>query len=159
MTVPMFPRNYKTPEPILINYDVVRFIFIARASLDHLRLQKNKNASSLRPTCIFFTVVGLWFFKLFPCLSQVINNACATQAVISLLLNCEHPDLELGPELTKLKEFSRSFDPKMRGLALSNSQTIRAAHNSMAQQHMFEVADHPRSTVSKRNFLHTLVKY
>lgn len=31
-----------------------------------------------------------------------------------------------------------SFDPKMRGLALSNSQTIRAAHNSMARQTLFE---------------------
>ncbi|KAJ2954539.1 hypothetical protein O0L34_g2824 [Tuta absoluta] len=69
---------------------------------------------------------------------QVINNACATQAVVSLLLNCRHPDVELGPELTKLKEFSMSFDPKMRGLTLSNSQTIRAAHNSMALQNIFE---------------------
>ncbi|CAK1554181.1 unnamed protein product [Leptosia nina] len=69
---------------------------------------------------------------------QVINNACATQAVISVLLNCNHPDIELGPELTKLKEFSMSFDPKMRGLALSNSHTIRAAHNSVAQQPLFE---------------------
>ncbi|VVD01098.1 ubiquitin carboxyl-terminal hydrolase isozyme L5 [Leptidea sinapis] len=70
---------------------------------------------------------------------QVINNACATQAVVSLLLNCNHPDVDLGPELTKLKEFSMSFDPKMRGLTLSNSQTIRAAHNSMAQQTLFEI--------------------
>ncbi|XP_022131006.1 ubiquitin carboxyl-terminal hydrolase isozyme L5 [Pieris rapae] len=69
---------------------------------------------------------------------QVINNACATQAVISLLLNCNHPDIHLGPELTMLKEFSMSFDPKMRGLTLSNSQTIRASHNSMAQQTFFE---------------------
>lgn len=69
---------------------------------------------------------------------QVINNACATQAVISLLLNCNHPDLELGQELSKLKEFSMSFDPRMRGLTLSNSQTIRGAHNSMANQTLFE---------------------
>ncbi|XP_026730911.1 LOW QUALITY PROTEIN: ubiquitin carboxyl-terminal hydrolase isozyme L5-like [Trichoplusia ni] len=71
--------------------------------------------------------------------SQVINNACATQAVISLLLNCNHPDVNIGPELTTLKEFSMSFDPKMRGLTLSNSPTIRNAHNSMAQQALFEI--------------------
>ncbi|XP_034834551.1 ubiquitin carboxyl-terminal hydrolase isozyme L5 [Maniola hyperantus] len=69
---------------------------------------------------------------------QVINNACATQAVISLLLNCNHPDVWLGPELTRLKEFSMSFDPKMRGLTLSNSQTIRSAHNSVAQATLYE---------------------
>ncbi|XP_047543500.1 ubiquitin carboxyl-terminal hydrolase isozyme L5 [Vanessa atalanta] len=69
---------------------------------------------------------------------QVINNACATQAVVSLLLNCSHPDVDLGPELTKLKEFSMSFDPRMRGLTLSNSQTIRTAHNSMSNQTLFE---------------------
>ncbi|CAH1647785.1 unnamed protein product [Spodoptera littoralis] len=69
---------------------------------------------------------------------QVINNACATQAVVSLLLNCDHPDVDLGPELSSLKEFSMSFDAKMRGLTLSNSQTIRSAHNSMAQQSIFE---------------------
>lgn len=69
---------------------------------------------------------------------QVINNACATQAVVSLLLNCTHSDLNLGPELTKLKEFSMSFDPKMRGLTLSNSETIRSAHNAMARQTLFE---------------------
>ncbi|XP_050361261.1 ubiquitin carboxyl-terminal hydrolase isozyme L5 [Nymphalis io] len=69
---------------------------------------------------------------------QVINNACATQAVVSLLLNCNHPDVDLGPELTKLKEFSMSFDPRMRGLTLSNSQTIRTAHNSMSNQTLFE---------------------
>lgn len=69
---------------------------------------------------------------------QVINNACATQAVVSLLLNCTHPDVDIGPELTKLKEFSMSFDPRMRGLTLSNSQTIRMAHNSMSPYMHFE---------------------
>ncbi|XP_072931180.1 ubiquitin carboxyl-terminal hydrolase isozyme L5 isoform X2 [Epargyreus clarus] len=69
---------------------------------------------------------------------QVINNACATQAVISILMNCRHSDVDIGPELTKLQEFSRSFDPYMRGLALSNSQTIREAHNSVAPGQFFE---------------------
>ncbi|XP_023941364.1 ubiquitin carboxyl-terminal hydrolase isozyme L5 isoform X2 [Bicyclus anynana] len=69
---------------------------------------------------------------------QVINNACASQAVINMLLNCNHPDVYLGPELTKFKEFTMSFDPYMRGLTLSNSQTIRAAHNSMSRPCLFE---------------------
>lgn len=69
---------------------------------------------------------------------QVINNACASQAVISILMNCHHPDLQLGEDLETLKEFSMQLDPSMRGLALSNSTTVRAAHNSMARQALFE---------------------
>ncbi|KAK2193901.1 hypothetical protein NP493_6g05035 [Ridgeia piscesae] len=69
---------------------------------------------------------------------QVINNACATQAIISILLNCAHEDLQLGGTLTTFKEFAQSFDPATKGLALSNSDVIREVHNSFARQQMFE---------------------
>jgi ubiquitin carboxyl-terminal hydrolase L5 len=69
---------------------------------------------------------------------QVINNACATQAILSILLNCEHPDIDLGKTLTGFKKFTRDFDPANRGLALSNSDVIRQVHNSFARQQMFE---------------------
>lgn len=69
---------------------------------------------------------------------QVINNACATQAIISILLNCKHPDISLGPTLTEFKEFCQTFDANMKGLSLSNSQTIRSVHNSFARQNLFE---------------------
>lgn len=41
---------------------------------------------------------------------QVINNACATQAIVSVLLNCFHSDMSLGDTLTEFREFSQSFD-------------------------------------------------
>jgi len=69
---------------------------------------------------------------------QVIQNACATQAIISILMNCSHPDMNLGPVLTELKDFTKAFDPSMKGLALSNSEVIRAVHNSFARQTIFE---------------------
>ncbi|XP_043942713.1 ubiquitin carboxyl-terminal hydrolase isozyme L5 [Protopterus annectens] len=69
---------------------------------------------------------------------QVINNACATQAIVSVLLNCIHDDIHLGETLTEFKEFSQSFDAAMKGLALSNSEVIRQVHNGFARQQMFE---------------------
>lgn len=69
---------------------------------------------------------------------QVINNACATQAIISILLNCIHSDVQLGSTLSEFKEFSQHFDPAMKGLALSNSDVIKQVHNSFARQQMFE---------------------
>ncbi|CAL8143646.1 unnamed protein product [Orchesella dallaii] len=69
---------------------------------------------------------------------QVINNACASFAIISTLMNLDHPDVELGKVLSEFKDFTKSFDPAMKGLALSNSETIRSVHNSFARQTLFE---------------------
>ncbi|KAL8576676.1 ubiquitin carboxyl-terminal hydrolase [Nucella lapillus] len=69
---------------------------------------------------------------------QVINNACATQAILSILLNCSHGDLGLGDTLTSFKDFAQNFDPALRGLSLSNSDLIREVHNSFSRQQMFE---------------------
>ncbi|OBS80029.1 hypothetical protein A6R68_21770, partial [Neotoma lepida] len=78
------------------------------------------------------------FFKFELQDNQVINNACATQAIVSVLLNCTHQDVHLGETLSEFKEFSQSFDAAMKGLALSNSDVIRQVHNSFARQQMFE---------------------
>ncbi|XP_059059850.1 ubiquitin carboxyl-terminal hydrolase isozyme L5-like [Achroia grisella] len=87
---------------------------------------------------------------------QLIRNACSTQIIISLLLNCAHPDVDIGPELTKLKEFSMPLDPTMRGLSLGNTSSIRTAHNSMAQQVMYGVN---RKTASKSGSPYHFVGY
>ena len=42
---------------------------------------------------------------------QVIENACATQAIISVLLNCKHSDIDLGDNLKDFKSFVSNFDP------------------------------------------------
>ena len=69
---------------------------------------------------------------------QVINNACATQAILSILLNTKHQDIQLGSTLTSFKDFVQSFDPMTKGLTLSNSDPIKQVHNSFSRQQMFE---------------------
>lgn len=70
---------------------------------------------------------------------QVINNACATQAILSILLNAAHSDIQLGSTLTDFKDFVTSFDAYNKGLALSNAGQIRTVHNSFARQTLFEL--------------------
>lgn len=86
-----------------------------------------------RPTVDAPEEQGIFFAK------QVIQDACATQAIISVLLNCTSPHLELGSSLTEFREFVGSFPADLKGAALADSETIRTAHNSFARPEPFMV--------------------
>ncbi|KAJ5786674.1 uncharacterized protein N7503_011886 [Penicillium pulvis] len=74
--------------------------------------------------------------------AQTIQNACGTQAILSVILNNDNPPaplqpITLGNELSSFKEFTTGFPAELRGEALSNSEAIRTAHNTFARASPF----------------------
>ncbi len=62
---------------------------------------------------------------------QVVQDACATQAIVNVLMNIpEGTEFVLGEELSKMKTFTADFDMEMKGLSIGNSEILREAHNS-----------------------------
>ncbi|KHJ43301.1 PRP38 family protein [Trichuris suis] len=70
---------------------------------------------------------------------QVVQNACASQALINLLLNCESRDVDIGSTLREFKTFTANMDPASRGLCLTNCDKIRSVHNSFSRPLLFEL--------------------
>lgn len=82
--------------------------------------------------------------------AQTIQNACGTQAILSVILNNDTTSsasssgadgsaerIEIGPDLSEFKDFTTGFPSELRGEALSNSQMIRETHNSFARSSPF----------------------
>lgn len=72
--------------------------------------------------------------------AQTIQNACATQALLSVLLNKTQDGeggVDIGSALRDFREFTIELPPEFRGEALSNSDLIRETHNSFARSSPF----------------------
>lgn len=82
--------------------------------------------------------------------AQTIQNACGTQAILSVILNNDksrdplssgadatRTTIDIGSELQEFKDFTTGFDASLRGESLSNSELIRTTHNSFAKSNPF----------------------
>ncbi|KAK5656167.1 hypothetical protein OQA88_4927 [Cercophora sp. LCS_1] len=75
--------------------------------------------------------------------AQTIQNACGTQALLSVLLNKTDPAtgeagyVDVGESLADFRDFTMVLPPEFRGEALSNSELIRDVHNSFAKSSPF----------------------
>ncbi|KAJ7189859.1 ubiquitin C-terminal hydrolase [Mycena pura] len=63
--------------------------------------------------------------------NQLSDDACASLAILNIVLNC--PDVEIGEELALFKRETESMSPVMKGLAISSSPFIRKAHRELAR--------------------------
>jgi len=81
---------------------------------------------------------------------QMVQNACATQAILGILLNRE--EIKLGTELENFKQNSKDLDPTMKGYAIGENEHIRKVHNSFKSQDPFESDE--RMATSKDDVFH-----
>ena len=106
---------------------VYGFVFLFRWGEDRrARNMRKKFLVSEDSYVMDSEVVNQMFFA-----HQIVNNSCATHALLSVLLNCS--DIDLGPTLGRLKEFSAGLDPESRGLAIANMAELARAHNRHAK--------------------------
>ncbi|KAK9462492.1 ubiquitin carboxyl-terminal hydrolase [Lipomyces oligophaga] len=89
---------------------------------------------------------------------QKIQNACATQAILSVLLN--RKEIKLGSSLTEFEAFVADFDADLRGETLSNSDLIRLVHNSFSRPVPFVDETHaPRSAANSADDIYHYIAY
>ncbi|KAF0977211.1 hypothetical protein FDP41_003864 [Naegleria fowleri] len=74
---------------------------------------------------------------------QIVTNACATQAILSILMNIDTTTekVELGEELTQFKSFSLGLPPDVIGETIGASEMIKEAHNSFARPEPFIIEE------------------
>lgn len=84
---------------------------------------------------------------------QAVTNACATQAILSVLLN-RADQITLPVSLQELKDFCVHLDPYSRGLAIGESEGIRKAHNAFARPEPVQRIQDPKAPSSKEDLFH-----
>lgn len=83
---------------------------------------------------------------------QVIVNACATQSILSVLLNCRQ--IDIGEELTNFKLFTNDLDSQMKGLTIGNSEKIKSVHNNFARPEPFLFTNDKKGGKGKDDVFH-----
>ncbi|KAI1207415.1 cysteine proteinase [Annulohypoxylon truncatum] len=74
---------------------------------------------------------GLWFAN------QTTANACATVALVNIIMNAE--DINLGTQLQEFKDCTKTLPPPHRGSDLDRNDFIRGIHNSVASKRRIDL--------------------
>ncbi|CUG87446.1 ubiquitin carboxy-terminal hydrolase, putative [Bodo saltans] len=78
---------------------------------------------------------GLYFAQ------QIVQNACATQALINIVMNRKDDGVTLGTTLQEFFDFTSGLDPATRGEQIGQSDKIREVHNSFTRSTVFSFED------------------
>ncbi|KAL9642221.1 hypothetical protein ABK040_007222 [Willaertia magna] len=75
--------------------------------------------------------------------NQIVTNACATQAILSILLNIDtnKQKVDLGQELINFKTFNQGLPPDVIGESIGSFDLIKEAHNSFARPEPFIIEE------------------
>ncbi|CAG8653744.1 6804_t:CDS:10 [Funneliformis mosseae] len=99
--------------------EIYGFVYLFRMMGDVKSLYKSEEYTPVdNPKNVYFA-------------NQVVDNACATLAVLNIALNS--PQLEIGDDLKEFKEFTKDFPPPVKGFTITNHPSFRLIHNSMSR--------------------------
>lgn len=85
--------------------------------------------------------------------AQTVENACASQALLSILLN-RLPPSRLGDTLNALRTFTHGFDYYTRGDAVGGCEALRAAHNSFRVESAFFAVEDDDDSQKREDAFH-----
>ena len=125
-------------------------IFLFKWNRESASLSGGDSVRPIPPHELSSKAPGMFFAK------QVVTNACATQAILSILLNypaTEGTSLVLGDVLTEFKAFTSDFDSELKGEMIGSSEAIKVAHNSFCKQDPF-VSEGKRAATTKDDLYH-----
>ncbi|CAO3672669.1 unnamed protein product [Umbelopsis vinacea] len=89
--------------------------------------------------------------------NQLVNNACSTQAILSILLNCEDM-LDIGDGLRSFRDSTKDYSPLLKGAAIRDDQNIRSVHNSLAK-HQEELREAGKTSDTDEDAMFHYVSY
>eukprot|EP00756_Hemistasia_phaeocysticola_P023191 Hpha_TRINITY_DN15876_c0_g4::TRINITY_DN15876_c0_g4_i1::g.190945::m.190945/K05610/UCHL5, UCH37; ubiquitin carboxyl-terminal hydrolase L5 len=83
---------------------------------------------------------------------QMVSNACATQALINILLNCQDK-VDVGEALKKFHGFTKDMSAEQRGECMGGEDTLRQVHNSFARSQSFSFEQEGESDEDAYHFI------
>ncbi|KAJ9134764.1 Ubiquitin carboxyl-terminal hydrolase [Pleurostoma richardsiae] len=143
-------RDVKIQELFAVDEGSLGFLPKPVFGLIFLYQVAEEESNGERPRC----PDNIWFAN------QTTDNACATIALMNIVMNGE--GLKLGEELKEFKSSTRHLTPPLRGYALSANSFIRTIHNSFARRldllnadlalrNAFDESNKKKRTVSRRS--------